>query len=584
MKYHILSIGVSKHQIVTPNLNYAHKDAIDFYELFVQNVSNIGSKQLLPDSEATLSGIRTALSSPELQNADADDAFFFFFSGHGTTAKSDGKLSHFLVPFDATGDFASSCISVEYLKESFSKIPCKAQFIFVDSCFSGAVSKGTKYLPGVQFKDVEKVEKFTEVIPGVGNVVLTACKDDETAIELPSFEHGVFTYSVLEQLQEPRDGEKYPIADIFDPVAKAITKHAKDHNHIQTPTISSHFEGSVYLPVFKKPLEVSPQLLETPRLQALNAEEFIPPTLTLDDKKQEKVINELVSLVGKTQNGRTGTAVFSNFCWELVAKLKEEWEKTFQAGRDITYVPTAIAEIEGQAFQLLAMGAVVALYGSDEQVSEYSEAVVSLHDLTHSRAGFTALINVPKIVILLAMYVVGITSVVTRNIKPLTVLLNIRYANPDTGDDPSPLYLYNSVHYSESLGGYATKASDHVSDVIGGYAWLQKLLPKLAGKDMDARLQVNFLLTMQATAHNIQMWPDFARYRAIRILPLTARLKFDEALVAQVAELLDVKPEELRIKLFEYLTTVSKRGLDSYFWESINPINVLTESEKKTLS
>ena len=68
MKYHILSIGISKHQNPEANLQFASKDAADFFALFTQNVSNIGYKKLLTDNEATLSSIQTALGSELLRN------------------------------------------------------------------------------------------------------------------------------------------------------------------------------------------------------------------------------------------------------------------------------------------------------------------------------------------------------------------------------------------------------------------------------------------------------------------------------------------------------------------------------------
>lgn len=86
MKHHILSIGISKHQISSANLNYAAKDATDFFNLAKNNISNIGFSRLLIDSEATLSQIRTALGIELQDSIETGDAFFFFYSGHGVIA------------------------------------------------------------------------------------------------------------------------------------------------------------------------------------------------------------------------------------------------------------------------------------------------------------------------------------------------------------------------------------------------------------------------------------------------------------------------------------------------------------------
>ena len=140
MKYHILSIGISQHQDPRANLNFASKDASEFFTLFTQNVPNLGYKKLLTDNEATLSAIRTALGT-ELQNLiGPEDGFVLYYSGHGTVAPmGDDTYSHYLIPFDVTEDIASSSIPVEYIRDIFDKLNCKSKLFFVDSCFRGAI-------------------------------------------------------------------------------------------------------------------------------------------------------------------------------------------------------------------------------------------------------------------------------------------------------------------------------------------------------------------------------------------------------------------------------------------------------------
>jgi hypothetical protein len=105
-------------------LQYADKDAADLYALFKDNIGDLGYNRLLVDSEATLSEIRTSFGKDLQQNIESDDAFFFFFSGHGTTAEDeDGtSYSHYLIPFDATRDITNSCISIDYLKDVFDNL------------------------------------------------------------------------------------------------------------------------------------------------------------------------------------------------------------------------------------------------------------------------------------------------------------------------------------------------------------------------------------------------------------------------------------------------------------------------------
>jgi helicase len=164
-KYHIVSIGVSKHQeSFISSLEYAHKDAADFSKLIELNVEKIGYNILLTDSEATLAKIRTALGSDLLREVGEDDYFFFFYSGHGTIDDESGGngYSHYIVPFDATRDIKNSCIPVTYLKEVFDNIKCKSSIVFLDSCFSGGIN--SKHLPNLRKKSFKDLKTFTNTL------------------------------------------------------------------------------------------------------------------------------------------------------------------------------------------------------------------------------------------------------------------------------------------------------------------------------------------------------------------------------------------------------------------------------------
>src|SRR5258706_190585 len=186
MKHHILSIGVSKHQNPGPrDLDFAAKDASQFFNLLTLNVGSIGYQKLLIDSEATLAQIRSALGTELLHEIKSEDAFFFFFSGHGSTADdpASNDLAHFLIPFDATQDITNSAIPVSYLKEAFDKIKCESKLIFIDSCFSGSIN--SKCYAVAKKKAGAKVKTIENTVVGVGSVSFSACKEDETAIEDP---------------------------------------------------------------------------------------------------------------------------------------------------------------------------------------------------------------------------------------------------------------------------------------------------------------------------------------------------------------------------------------------------------------
>jgi len=104
MKHHVVSIGISQHQLAGNNLQYAAKDATEFFKLCTSNLKDIGYSKLLVDSEATLGQMRSAIGTELLASVSKGDALFFFFSGHGAQggmATDPSVALNYLVPFDA---------------------------------------------------------------------------------------------------------------------------------------------------------------------------------------------------------------------------------------------------------------------------------------------------------------------------------------------------------------------------------------------------------------------------------------------------------------------------------------------------
>lgn len=585
MKYHILSIGVSKHQNSFINtLQFADKDATDFFTLFTSNIGDIGYKKLLVNSEATFTEIRTALGKQLRQAVGSDDAFFFFFSGHGATAENeDGTLlEHYLVPFDATPDISSSAISVDYLKEVFDKINCKAAFIFVDSCFSGSINgKGYSY-PNT--KALKVVKTFSDQSFGKGSLVFTASKTDEKALEDPENQNGLFTYFVLSELQKDRAKDNYPVTDIVTPVIEEVTKRAKEkYGHTQTPTAKINLEGAVYLPVCKKPLKIAPMLLEVPRYPQLDTNSFSIPEIELSDKQQQKQLNELITMIadGNSQNNIHQKIIFERFCWKMIKQLKSEWDRIFsETGSDVSKIPDAVVQLEVASYQLILLGSVIAVFGSDEQMKIYSDIIVTILGWAQGRAGLVALISTPEIIPVIIEYTVGMVSLANNNLKPFNILLHTRVLDDDNEDEPQPLLLCGYIHYCDALGGNATKIGDHVRSLLETYPWLPELSPCLEDKVMNYQLQVNFILAMLSQSQNERFWPDFGRFYGSRINSLTEKIKYDPEFQKQLASLFDLKPESIRQELIKNLGEIKRNEFGGGFsWSSIGPQSLLTKKE-----
>ncbi|MEK7518148.1 MAG: caspase family protein [Patescibacteria group bacterium] len=585
MKYHILSIGISKHQHSFVNtLQFADKDATDFYTLFTSNISDIGYKKLLINSEATLTEIRTALGKELRQAVGSDDAFFFFFSGHGSTAENqDGtSLEHYFIPFDATPDIPSSAVSIDYLKEVFDKINCKAAYIFVDTCFSGSInSKGYSYPNTKALKDVKAL---SDQVFGRGSLVFTASKSDEKALEDPDNQNGLFTYFVLNELQKQRNKDRYPVTDIVTPVIEEVTKRAKSkYNHTQTPTAKINLEGAVYLPICGKPLKIPPTLLHVPKYPQLATTTFPISVIELSDKQLQKQLNEMVSFVvnGNNQQGNQQKILFERFCWKMIKQVRSDWDRIFnEVGSDVSKIPNAVVQLEAAAYQLILLGSITSTFGSEEQMKIYSDVVTTILDWEKGRAGLTALIAAPEILPVVIIYTVGVVCLANNNLKPLKILLYTKVQDSNSDGEPLPLFMYNHMHYCDALGGYGSKVADHVRSLLQTYTWLPELSPRLEDKVVNYQLQINFIISILIQSRNERFWPDFGRFYASRIRPLVDKIKYDQDFQKQLASLFEVNAEKIRQVIITNFSKIKQEEFGGgFFWESITHQALLTKEE-----
>ena len=170
-----LLIGINKYHDCS--LNCCINDVNELNKVLSVNSDNTKNfhNSLLLDEEATRANIRRKIK--DLFSGTGDVALLYF-SGHGFDDKNDG----FIVSYDYENDDWGIKMT-EIIKEAnASKINYK--IIILDCCHSGFMGNygiigDTSYL-------------------GDGVVILTACRNDEVAMEVN--DHGVFTNLLIEAL------------------------------------------------------------------------------------------------------------------------------------------------------------------------------------------------------------------------------------------------------------------------------------------------------------------------------------------------------------------------------------------------
>jgi uncharacterized caspase-like protein len=222
--YWAVIVGIEDYQFIT-DLSYTIDDAVDMEDVLV-SYSNWDSNniELLTDEMASKTGVYVAIKNmAKNENADADDVYLFFFSGHGSripdedspAEESDG-YDEVICPYDTTGDL-ENIISDDELGGWLTE--CKGNVVVIlDTCMSGGFTKGmeekVKTFPNPHVaKDAVARRHFAEGLVEHFKqqpisrdlnqeeyVVLMACEEDKSAYESRRLKNGVFTYYIVEGL------------------------------------------------------------------------------------------------------------------------------------------------------------------------------------------------------------------------------------------------------------------------------------------------------------------------------------------------------------------------------------------------
>ena len=204
-------IGINTYPRIR-QLKYAVNDARLFYEYLVK-YTHVPQENvtLLLDREATLTQIRSALGTRLKSIAGKDDMVIIFFAGHGATEKDvmspDGDgLEKYLLPYDANPqDLYATALPMREISHIFKRIQAERLVFIADSCYSGASGGRTIDITGIRASISDNF--MDRIATGKGRVIMTASGANEVSVENEQFEHGVFTYYLVEGLKGEADAD-----------------------------------------------------------------------------------------------------------------------------------------------------------------------------------------------------------------------------------------------------------------------------------------------------------------------------------------------------------------------------------------
>ena len=165
-----------------------------------------------------------------LKAYDGDARAILYYTGHGMPDESSKEA--YLLPIDGYSKSPQSGLSTKSLYQKLGKMQSQSIIVFLDACFSGAKRDGKMMASsrGVAIKAKDEPV-------GSNTVVFSAAQGDETAYPYKSQQHGMFTYYVLEKLQQ--SGGATTLGELSQYVTQQVKrKSVVENGKSQTPSVS----------------------------------------------------------------------------------------------------------------------------------------------------------------------------------------------------------------------------------------------------------------------------------------------------------------------------------------------------------
>lgn len=226
--------------IIIANEHYKYEQDVPFaindgetFKLYCEKTLGIPNKNIRYKTDATLNDMRIQFRWLEkvMTAYEGEAKAIVYYSGHGMPDESTKQA--YLLPIDGNSTISESGLSTAKLYQQLGSMPSSATLFILDACFSGAQRDG-KMLSASRGV---AIRTKNDVISG-NMVVFSAAQGNETAYPYQEKRHGLFTYYLLEQLQE--SGGSIKLGALSDYVTKNVNrKSLVENDKSQTPTIVS---------------------------------------------------------------------------------------------------------------------------------------------------------------------------------------------------------------------------------------------------------------------------------------------------------------------------------------------------------
>ena len=257
-------IGIETYKDESLNRRFTENDARGLYDLLRDpDYGRVPEDhiRLLLNEDATDREIKGAIGKWLRRRAKEEDTVLIYYSGHGAP---EGDETYW-VTYDADiNDLYTTALGNNDIADMLSRIRAKRVITLLDSSYSEAI---------VNRKDRTRsapTEIPWEKFSGEGRVTISASDGKQESLELEEYQHGVFTYYLLEGLRGEADADGdgvIELDEIWDYIEYQISEAAQQKGKSQTPVFQGAHSAGI-------PLTYNmPYLRELQQQQAVEAKQ-----------------------------------------------------------------------------------------------------------------------------------------------------------------------------------------------------------------------------------------------------------------------------------------------------------------------
>jgi hypothetical protein len=252
-----LVIGISRFvDARVPRLKYTTADANAFAaELKDPAIGRFpaANVHLLTDEQATTRNIKEGLNWIA-RRAKPNDVVVIYLATHGTprTLDSAGGANYLVTydteiynsgSFDEDALYATAYPMVELADSVATRMKALRTAVILDTCYSGGSVKTRAASPDSPPADKPpSQEMLARMSQGTGRIVMTASQADEASLESGEFQHGYFTYYLLEALKSGKGNT--PLSQVYAAVAQRVAQRVSASGMHQHPVLSRSSEDA----------------------------------------------------------------------------------------------------------------------------------------------------------------------------------------------------------------------------------------------------------------------------------------------------------------------------------------------------